>query len=41
MQTPAYAISKERIEAVLDEAYNKYKDIKEGKTRITSKSLPR
>src|SRR5678816_652693 len=39
MQTPVYAISKERIEAVLDEAYNKYKDIKEGKNADYIKEL--
>src|SRR5678815_213059 len=35
----AYAISKERIEAVLNDAYNKYKDIKEGKNADYIKEL--
>ncbi|HEV8507206.1 MAG TPA: glutaminase, partial [Chitinophagaceae bacterium] len=38
-QAPAYAISKERIEAVLNEAYDKYKDIKEGKNADYIKEL--
>jgi len=38
-QAPVYAISKERIEAVLEEAYNKYKDIKEGKNADYIKEL--
>src|SRR6201989_919348 len=39
MQTPASGLSKDKIEAALNEAYDKFKDLKEGKNADYIKEL--